>query len=103
MAFTPTEKHNIAHILGTTVTLLDAHITSLGATVNSDTETAVRAELTRWATDGYSFLSIEPKERNFGARIEPGDAKADIRKNIASSLEWPYAVQAASMGTLQIG
>jgi hypothetical protein len=102
MAFTPAEKHNIAHILGTTVTLLNAHITSLGATLDADAETAVRLELTRWAANGFSFFSVEPKERNFGARINSTTAQNDIRRNVALSLEWPFTM-VVGMGTLQIG
>ena len=102
MAFTDAENLSIARILGTTPTLLVAHITSLGATVTAALETAVRAELTRWTTARANFVSIEPKESNFGARVNPGSDQADIRRNIALLLEWPYAI-GVSMGTLQIG
>lgn len=103
MAFTAAEKLSIARILGITPTLLDAHLTSLGVTVTSDVETAVRAELTRWTTEGANFVSVEPKEANFGARIDPGLAQADIRRNIAVLLEYHSQTGPLNMGTLQIG
>jgi hypothetical protein len=101
--FTPAEKHTIAQMFRSTVTILDAHITSLGATHDEDARTAIRAQLTRWTTAGYSFVDIEPKERNFGARIRARDERQDIIASVAASLEWPYAATAASMGTVQIG
>lgn len=102
MAFAEAEIFSIATILGTTPTTLNAHITSLGATVTAALETAVRTQLTRWTTAGINFVSIEPKESNFGARVNPDADQADIRKNIALLLEWPY-MAITSMGTLQIG
>jgi hypothetical protein len=103
MAFTPAEKHSIAHVLSTTVTLLNAHITAMGATLDADTETAVRTELTRWETAGVDFVKIHPKEANFGVEINGTQSQHDIARKIALSLEWPYPVGSASMGTLQIG
>lgn len=104
MAFTEAEKMSIARVLSVTPTLLDAHLDSLGATVTTDVETAVREELSRWETAGIDFVAVEPKEKNFGARIDPNLAQSDIRRNIAILLEYSaYMSVARNMGTLQLG
>ena len=103
MALTATEKQTIAKMFRSTPSLVAAHITSLGAAVTADLEADIRAELTRWGTASLVFESIEPKEANFGARIEAEAEKNDIRANVASLLEWPYTAASAGMGSLQIG
>lgn len=105
MAFTATEKISIKKILGITLGLLNAQLTSLGADLTAETETDVRNELDRW-DDGAStnFVRIHPKEANFGAEIDPGDVKADIKRNIAILLEFASVASSYSnMGTIQIG
>lgn len=103
MAFTEVDKLSIARILGTSPTLLNVHITSLGVTLTAGVEAAVIDELSRWDDGaGSKFVKIHPTESNFGVETNAGDTKADIRRNIAILLEWPYSV-AATMGTLQIG
>lgn len=101
--FTDTQILGIVKILGTTPSLLDAHITSLGVSLTTAIETAVIAELDRWDTSGAKFTKIHPRERNYGVETFPEAIKADIKANIARLLEWPYAYQTMSMGTLQIG
>lgn len=81
MAFTAAQELTICTILRLTPLQLEDHFDVFP--YDSDTETAVETELTRWTTDGVNFTSIEPMERNFGARINPNDAKSDIRRNIA--------------------
>lgn len=81
MAFTAAQELTICTILRLTPLQLEEHFEVFP--YDSDTETAVETELTRWTTAGVNFTAIEPNVRNFGARINPGDAKADIRRNIA--------------------
>ena len=102
MSFTDSQKLSIARILGITPTLLDAQITSLGASLTAAKETAVIAEIARW-TDGAgtNFTRIHPKEKNFGAEINPESAKKDIRANIALILEWQSVIE-SGIGTIQI-
>lgn len=103
MAFTETQELSIVKILGTTPSLLDAHLTSLGATLTTAIETEVIAEIDRWNTSGAKFTKIHPKERNYGVETFPEAVKTDIKANIARLLEWPYSYATATMGTLQIG
>ena len=102
MALTAEQKEQIAKIIPTTTTLLDAHLTSLGATFTADKETSVEVELDRWDESGAKFTKLHPKESNYGAETFPDAVKSDIRRNIMAALEWPYATAMPGMGTLQI-
>lgn len=102
MALSPTEKLSIVRILNTTPSLLDAQITVLGASLDSDRETAIREELTRWETAGIAFVQTEPKESNFGAKIDADLEKDDIRQNLLRLLEFPLSTYSAGAGTMCI-
>lgn len=103
MAFTEDEKLDIVKILGTTPSLLDAQLTSLGTTHVTRVEDAVREELARWdAGAGAKFTKLHPRESNKGVETFPEQSRADIKANIARLLEWPYVYSASTMGTIQI-
>lgn len=102
MALTTAEKLTIARILRITPTLLGAQITALGATLSSDVETAIREELARWETAGFDFVKVHPKEKNFGAEIDPTREQNDIRMNLSTLFELPTSAYTSGMGTLQI-
>jgi hypothetical protein len=101
MALTATEKLSIVRIVGVPLTLLDAQITSLGATYITSVEEAIRAELVRWETAGVDFVSIEPNTANYGVRIDPGAAKRDIIRNLLLLFEMEAATP-SNMGTLYV-
>lgn len=102
--FTDDEELDIVKILGTTPSLLDAQLTSLGVDHITRVEEAVREELAIWdAGAGTKFTKLHPRESNKGVETFPEEAKADVRKNVARLLEWPYSYSVATMGTLQIG
>ncbi len=105
MAFTDDEELSIVMILGTTPSLLDAHLTSLGATHITRVEGAVREEIAIWdAGVGSKHTKLHPRESNKGVETFPEAAQADVKRNVAYLLEWPYSYSATmSMGTLQIG
>lgn len=83
MAFTDAEKNQLVTILGIPLPDLNYQLGYYSLYITAQTETDVRAQITRWQTVGIDFVSIEPMDRNFGARINPGDAKSDVRQNIA--------------------
>lgn len=85
MAFTAAQELTICKILSITPLQLDAHFDVFP--YSSDVQTAVETEITRWTTAGAKFTKIHPREKNFGAEINPGDEKNDIRRNIALLLE----------------
>lgn len=100
--FTTEEKLSIAKIAAITPTLLDAHLTSLG-TLSAEVVAAVQAELARWDTFGAAFVKIHPKESNKGVETDSGDAKADIRNNIAVLLELTdHLYTDSGLGTIQV-
>lgn len=102
MALTPTEKLSIVRILGILPSLLDAQITVLGASLDSDREAAIREEITRWTTSGGKFVRIKAKESNKGVETDSSEAKADIIKNLMALFEFPVSA-CGGIGTIQIG
>lgn len=86
MAFTEAEKVDIVTITGVDIIRLNNALDTYETWITSDVETQVREELTRWETDGFEFVSIEPRESNKGVRLNSSLAKQDIRKHIADLL-----------------
>lgn len=106
MAFTDSQKLGIVKIVGIPLTLLDAHLTSLGSTFVDRIEADVQLELERWDTYGGNFVKIHPTESNKGVETNAGDTKADIIRTIARLLELSelgYGAAGTAIGTLQIG
>ena len=102
--FTEDEKLSIVMILGTTPSLLDAQLTSLGDTHITRVEEQVREEIALWeAGAGVKYTKLHPRESNKGVETFPEKAREGIKRNIAYLLEWPYSYSVATMGTLQIG
>lgn len=102
MALTEANKISIAQILGITVAEVSLQEANLGVYLTAGMITAIQAEITRWVTAGINFTAIEPKEKNFGARIDPNAAKADIRRNIAVLLERPDWAQSVSNNQVEL-
>lgn len=89
MAFTAAQMRTLSTILQLTPIELEHHL--LYFPYDADTETAVETELTRWTTAGVDFVKVHPREKNFGAEIDPEREKRDIRRNIAVLLEFDLA------------
>lgn len=102
--FTDDEELSIVMILGTTPSLLDAHLISLGNDHVTRVEDAVREEIAIWdAGASTKFTKLHPRESNKGVETFPEAARSSVKANVARLLEWPYSYSVASMGTLQIG
>lgn len=95
MALTETQQLDIAEILSVEVWSIEDQIDALGSYASAAWETKVEAQITRWETVGIDFTAIEPKERNFGARINPEQAKADVRQHLATLFQRPDWLQRA--------
>lgn len=89
MALTEAQILSIAKIIRQTPSDVEYQITLLGTDATATWELAVEEELDRWDTAGVEFVTVEPKERNFGARINPNLEKNDIRSNLAILLDRP--------------
>ena len=89
MALTEAQQLTVAKILRQTPSIIEYQITLLGTDATAAWQTAVEAEITRWTTAGVNFVSVEPKEANFGARINPNNDKNDIRSNLAILFDRP--------------
>jgi len=109
MAITPIQKQSIAKALRMTPTLLDAFLTKLGATLTSDLETDVLAELTRFSAGTVKGrVWFTPTESNEGFNLStPASADTqDPRDNIAGLLEIPAeycGYHSVSYGTISVG
>lgn len=100
MALTETQTLTIAEILGVSVVDIDDQIVWLGNTyATSAWQTRVEAQLTRWTTAGVDFVAIEPNVKNFGAKIDPNNEKADIRANLATLFQRSDWKASSSMRT----
>lgn len=93
---TEAEKLTIGTILGIDFIDLDYHISYYDTRFTAASDTAIRAELTRWTTAGFNFLTLEPREANLGARIDPQLEKNDIRKNLSTLLYLQDSVNTGS-------
>ncbi len=82
MAFTEAELLRVVTITGYSFSTLEWQVRYLGTNVTPGLEAAVRDELDRWDSVGGAFTQVFPMEANFGAKINPDAAKADIRRNI---------------------
>jgi hypothetical protein len=89
VSFTADEKVSICKITGVRSDVLDNTLTIFANAISDEAEDAVRGEIERWDQVSDDFVSIEPTEANFGAKINPNLAKADIRKNIVTLLYLP--------------
>ena len=103
MSFTTEEKLSISTIIPVSPELLDAQIASLGTSLTTERETAVRTELARWTTAGGKFVKIWPMESNQGVETDSDNEKGDIRRNIAVLLGFTdYLATDSRVGTIQI-
>lgn len=99
MAFTEKEELDICRVLGVSPLTLKAHLIELGDDLTDTVEEEVLAELERWASGaGSDFVRVHPKERNFGAEINPSDERADIKRNIAILLQLDVALLSVGLG-----
>lgn len=89
MALSEANQLTICQILQVTPSDLEYQLTLLSTEFTAAVQSAVEAQIALWTTAGVDFTAIEPKERNFGARINPNDARNSIRKNIAVLLDRP--------------
>ena len=90
MALSEANQNKVCQILQVTPSDLEYQLTLLSTDFTAQRQTDVEAQITLWdAGAATNFTSIEPKERNFGARINPNDSRNSIRRNIAVLLERP--------------
>lgn len=101
MALTEAQQLTVAKILQVDVNQIEYQISLLGSDASSAWQTAVEAEITRWTTAGIDFTAIEPNVKNFGARIDPNNEKADIRGNLATLFQRSDWRSASAMRTIR--
>ena len=95
MAFTATQLGTLQEILE--ISSFDLDIVLDRVTITSAVETLIIADITLWATYRDNFVSIEPKERNFGARINTNGNRDAIRRRIMNWLDMPMEAGATGL------
>jgi len=87
MSFSETELGTLQEILE--IPAFDLNIVLDRATITTEVETLIRADVTAWPTYRDSFVSIEPNTRNFGARMNSDANRQAIKARIANWLNMP--------------
>lgn len=89
--FTESEITDLAEILSTNSDVLGYHLDLYESVISDSDKTRVLELVTEWQAVSTSdmVVTIEPKERNFGARIGAGATTTSIAKRIAAFLQWP--------------
>lgn len=84
--FTDSQITDLCEILETNSDFLGQHLTYVGSLITETDKTKILLKVTEWVTAGAKFTDIEPKERNFGAKIRADRQKTQIRKQLAALL-----------------
>lgn len=90
MAFTATEKGTLAEILGIMPETLDDHLDMVESALTTEVEDLIQADIVVWNTYRNNFVRIHPKEKNFGAEVNPADVRATIRMRIGNWLSFAF-------------
>ena len=104
MAFTATELVIIGDIVGMNPVELDDWLDSI--TISTEVEDAIQADVVLWNSTyaNAAGIQIEPKESNFGARMNGDLGRDDIITRTRRRLQIPNpSASTATMGSLQIG
>jgi hypothetical protein len=104
MAFTATELVILGDIVGMNPVELDDWLDTV--TVSAEVEDAIQADIVIWSSTyaNSAGIQVEPKESNFGARINGDLGRDDIITRTRRRLQIPNASgMTASMGSLAIG
>jgi hypothetical protein len=94
--FTEAQVSELAGVLGTNSDTLGYHLDAYEQVISESDKTNVLATLVLIAAipAGNSVTSVEPKERNFGARIGAGALERKYAAKIAGWLQWPLTATA---------
>ena len=85
--FSETQITDLAAILETNSDYLSNRLGTYREVITEADKAKVLGLMATWETAGNKFTSIEPNTANFGARINPGDRKDQIKKQIAGLLQ----------------
>jgi hypothetical protein len=88
--FTEDQITDLAEILGTNSDALGYHLDAYELVISDSDKTRVLELVTEWQaiSTGDMVTTIEPKERNFGARVGSGALSASLARRIATLLQW---------------
>ena len=83
MAFTESELNKLVMVLRVQRVQLDYVLRANESLITAEVEADVRALLDKWDASLAGFTRFTPTESNRGFNLNAGDAKNDIRRNIA--------------------
>ena len=89
--FTESQITDLAEILSTNSDVLGDHLETYASVISDSDKVRVLELVTEWQAISTAdmVVTIEPKERNFGARIGAGATTSSIARRIAAFLQWP--------------
>lgn len=92
MAFTDANITDLVTILGIDRVSLTYHLDYHASSIAATDEAKVLELIAEWSGGiGSDTVRIEPKESNYGAKINAGDAQNRIRQQIATLLMIPLS------------
>ena len=86
--FTAAQTTSLARIFGTSSDAMDYHLDGREELITEDDKTAILLDVTAYVAIEDDNVSIEPKERNFGARLSGGAKRSLIKNRIAGLIGW---------------
>ena len=95
--FTDAQVTSIARIFEVASYVMDSHLTLSADLITEDDKTAILLDVTAYVAIEDDNVSIEPKERNFGARLNGATKRDLIRKRIAGLIIWEDATSGTGL------
>jgi hypothetical protein len=92
--FDETQVTNLARIFGTTSDLMSTWLDVRTSIITDADKTAILADITSYQAIQDDNLQLEPKERNFGTRLNASDKRSLIRNRIAGLIGWQMTASA---------
>lgn len=103
-SLTEAQVNKVAKILMITSIDINQQIAYLGENFTTQDAIDISAAITTWdAGAGTKYTRVHPRERNFGAEINPTDQKNDLRSDIAILLSRPDWANASGGSVMELG
>lgn len=96
--FTAQQVTDIAEVLCSNSLLVAERLTYIKDQITDTDKTKALALITEWQTASTDYTRVHPKEKNFGAEINPNDKKSSLVQRIANLLYCTDLLNASGTG-----
>ena len=86
--FDESQVTSLAEIFTTNSSVMGSYLSMLTHSITDSDKTAILADITAYQAIEDDNVSIDPRERNFGARINPSSKRSTIKNRIAGLIGW---------------